>query len=92
MTANCKETIHFSVRVLSDNGRDKQGQFLRDYTLNSNGPYSWGSPQYPHIPEDVSNKLEFDILEEWLREEKEFYGGEAGTRLMSAFPVMQKVL
>ena len=45
VTADSKEAIHFSVRVLS-------------------------------------NEFEFEILKEWLKEEKDRFGDEAGLRLM----------
>jgi uncharacterized protein (DUF2235 family) len=95
MTADSEETIHFSVRVLSDDGRFERDQFLKDYKLDLNVPYSWSSTQHPlmpPIPEAASNKFELDILEEWLKDEKDLYGDEAGSRLVSALPAMREGL
>jgi hypothetical protein len=89
MTADSKETIHCSVRVLSDNGSDKRGRFLTDYTLNGSAPYIWHLSQLPHIPEAIPREFELGMIEEWLKEEKGRFGDEAGLRLLKALPVVR---
>jgi hypothetical protein len=81
ITLDSKETIHFSVRVLSNSGSDTRCQFLRDFTVNENAPYKWQSAQYPNIPEAIPNEFELRILREWLTEEKDRFEDEAGSRL-----------